>query len=267
MLKQKSVWGRAIGCALVLAGAVLASHSVMAQDKLVVGAYPSNPPWETRAPDGKYEGFEVDAVNEVGKRLNLPVELLPFDFQPLFAAVSSSRVDLAISSITITPERLKSLSFTQPYYDADAGVGTRLDSPVKKVADFKGKVVGYISGTTSEAWVKANEAPMGFSTKSYKSLQDMVLDLNAKRIDAALSDVPTLEYAFLKMKGLAVSDRMPGDLRYGLMMRKNHPLLEKINAVISAMKKDGTMAAIHKKHFGTEASPSSSTLKEFPLPH
>ncbi len=267
MLKKICAWGRAIGSALVLTGVVLSSPNVLAQDKLVVGAYPSNPPWETHTPDGKYVGFEVDVVNEVGKRLNLKVEFVPLDFQPLFAAVSSSRIDLAISSISITPERLKSLAFTQPYYDADAGVGTRLNSPVKKVADFKGRTVGYISGTTGEAWVKANETSMGFSTKSYKTLEDMVLDLNAERIDAALSDVPTLQYTFAKMKGLVVSDSMPSELRYGLMMRKNHPLLGKINAAISAMKKDGTMAAIHKKYFGVDASSSSSTLKEFPIPH
>ena len=266
MLKSIKSWLGAAAAVVVMAGAVVTAPTALAQDKLVVGSYPANPPWETRTPDGKFEGFEVDIINEIGKRLNIPVEILPFDFQPLFAAVSSSRVDVAISSITITPERLKSLSFTQPYYDADAGVGTRQDSAVKKISDFKGKSIGFISGTTSEAWVKANEGTMGFTTKSYKSLQDMVLDLNAQRVDAVLSDVPTLEYAFVKMKGLVVSDRIAGDQRYGLMTRKNHPLLEKMNAVISAMKKDGSMAAIHKKHFGTDAPANSSTMKEAVIP-
>jgi polar amino acid transport system substrate-binding protein len=266
MKNPLTTWIRALSAALVLATGVLSGTAALAQDKLVVASYPSNPPFETRTPDGQFEGFEVDIANEVGKRLKMPVEFLPFDFQPLFAAVSSSRADFAISSITITPERLKSLSFTQPYYDADAGVGTRKDSAVKKITDLKGKTVGYIAGTTSEAWVKANEGPLGFQSKSYKTLQDMVLDLNATRVDAVLSDVPTLEYTFLKTKGLAVSDRIPGDQRYGLMMRKNHPLLDKINAAISAMKKDGTLAALHKKHFGTDAPAASSTIKEFPIP-
>jgi polar amino acid transport system substrate-binding protein len=50
------------------------------------------------------------------------------------------------------------------------------------------------------------------------------------------------------------------------MMTKDHPLLEKINAALTEMKKDGTLAAIHKKWFGSDAPADSSTVKEAPLP-
>ena len=38
--------------------------------------------------------------------------------------MSSGRIDLAISSITITDERLKSQAFTQGYYDSDMALAT-----------------------------------------------------------------------------------------------------------------------------------------------
>ena len=50
------------------------------------------------------------------------------------------------------------------------------------------------------------------------------------------------------------------------MMTKDHPLLGKLNDALSAMKKDGTLAAIHKKWFGSDAPADSSTMKEMPLP-
>jgi polar amino acid transport system substrate-binding protein len=50
------------------------------------------------------------------------------------------------------------------------------------------------------------------------------------------------------------------------MMTKNHPMLAKVNDTISAMKKDGSMAAIHKKWFGTDAAPDSSTLAARAIP-
>ena len=40
-----------------------------------VGAYPANPPWEYKAADGHFEGFEVDVVNDVAKRLSTTRQL------------------------------------------------------------------------------------------------------------------------------------------------------------------------------------------------
>src|SRR3954453_19509551 len=88
-------------------------------DTLTVGAYPANPPWENKKEDGSFEGFEVDLVNEAAKRIGAAVNIQDLGFQALFAATSSGRIDMAISSITITDERLKNQAFTQGYYDSD----------------------------------------------------------------------------------------------------------------------------------------------------
>ncbi len=51
-------------------GAMLAGP-VLAQQKITVGAYPSNPPWEFKNEKGKFEGFEIDLIKEIGKRLGV----------------------------------------------------------------------------------------------------------------------------------------------------------------------------------------------------
>ena len=102
-----------------------------AADVLNVGAYPTNPPFEYKNESGTFEGFEVDIVNEAAKRIGMTTDIADLGFQALFAATTSKRIDVAISSITITPERLKSQSFTQPYYDSDMGIATKTDSPIK----------------------------------------------------------------------------------------------------------------------------------------
>lgn len=238
-----------------------------AADVLNVGSYPNNPPFEYKAESGNFEGFEVDIVTEAAKRAGLTVNIEGYDFQPLFAATSSGRIDVAISSITITKERLGSQSFTQPYYDSDMGVAARTDGAVKGLADLKDKVVGVLSGSTGEKWAKENQAAQGFSeVKGYNTQQEVLLDLAAGRVDGVVSDVPGMEYAFTKMKGLGVVERIKTGEQYGLMMTKDHPLLGKINDALTSMKKDGTMQAIHKKWFGTDAPADSSTAAEAPLP-
>lgn len=253
-----------VAAAVGFAGAPAAA---VAQDVLNVGSYPNNPPFEFKAESGNFEGFEVDIVTEAAKRAGMTVNIEGYDFQPLFAATSSGRIDAAISSITITQERLGSQSFTQPYYDSDMGIAAKVDGDVKTLADLKDKVVGVLSGSTGEKWSKENQEAQGFSeVKGYNTQQDVLLDLAAGRVDGVVSDVPGMEYAFTKMKGLAVVDRIKTGEQYGLMMTKDSPLLGKINDALTEMKKDGTMQEIHKKWFGTEAPADSSTVAEAPLP-
>ncbi|MCL4675947.1 MAG: transporter substrate-binding domain-containing protein, partial [Pararhodobacter sp.] len=90
----------------------LAALPVMAQDVLRVGSYPANPPWENRNADGAFEGFEVDIVTEIARRIGRTAEIEGYDFRALFVATASGRVDIVISSLTITDERLGSQSFT-----------------------------------------------------------------------------------------------------------------------------------------------------------
>ena len=133
------------------------------RETLEVGAYPANPPWENKKEDGTFEGFEVDLVNEIGKRIGAEMHIQDLGFQALFAATSSGRIDMAISSITITNERLESQSFTQGYYDSDMALATaKVDSGVTSLADMKGKPVGALSTSTGETWIKENTAKYGF---------------------------------------------------------------------------------------------------------
>src|SRR5689334_10703353 len=134
-----------LAAALGLAGTPMLAR---ADDVLNVGSYPSNVPFEYKTESGTFEGFEVDIVNDVAKRIGMTVNISDFGFQALFAATISKRIDVAISSITITPERLKSQSFTQPYFDSDMDIAARKDSAVKTLADVRGKIVGVLSGST-----------------------------------------------------------------------------------------------------------------------
>lgn len=238
-----------------------------AEGVLHVGSYPNNPPFEYKAESGDFEGFEVDIVKGAAERLGMTTEIVGMDFQPLFAATSSGRIDVAISSITITKERLGSQSFTQPYYDADMGIATRKDSPVKLLTDLKGKIAGVLSGSTGDKWSKDHQQEYGIAeVKGYNTQQELLLDLTAGRVDAAVSDIPGMQYAFKKMTDLEVREHIKTGEQYGLMMTKDSPLLEKVNGAISEMKKDGTMQQIHEKWFGVKALPDSAVITEAPLP-
>lgn len=260
MMRRIGLAGMIVGAALALTGPALA-------DKIVVGSYPANPPWEYKTNSGAFEGFEVDVANEVGKRLGMDVEFQDMGFQALFAATASGRIDFAISSISITNDRLKNQSFTQPYYDSDGALVGKDGSQVKALEDLKGKVIGVVAGTTGEAWAKENAEKLGIAeVKSYNSQENLLLEVQNGRIEGGAGELAGFQYAMTKMPGLKILVRIPTGERFALMAKKDHPLVGKANDAITEMKKDGTLAKIYKKWFGVDPEPGTSTVTPSDLP-
>jgi polar amino acid transport system substrate-binding protein len=253
----------------LLAAAALSMmvSSALADGKIVVGAYAANPPWEFQNEAGQFEGFEIDVATEAAKRVGMDVEFQPLGFQALFAATSSGRIDFAVSSISISNERLQTQSFTQPYYDSDGTIVGKEGSSVKSLEDLKGKVIGVVAATTGEAWAKENAEKLGIAeVKSYAAQQDLLLDVQNGRIEGGAGELAGFQYAIQKIPALKILVRIPTGERFAMMAKKDHELLPKVNDAISAMKADGTLSAIHKKWFGAEPDAGTSTVTAMPIP-
>lgn len=260
-MKITRILGAAAGMALALTTAVLA------QEPLKVGAYPANPPWETKTETGGFEGFEVDIVNEIARRMGTTAEISGMDFKALFVATASRRADIVISSLTITDERLGSQSFTQPYVQGALGIGVRQDSDLTGPEGLKDKTVGTVATSFGEAWLRDNQATLGYaSVKSYDSTANMLTDLQNGRIDAAVNDIVGMRHAFTQMQGLKVGGEVATGEQFAMMMPKGSEKLEQVNGIISEMKTDGTMAALHEKWLGVAPAPDSFTVTPMPIP-
>ncbi|CAE6901687.1 ABC transporter substrate-binding protein [Pseudomonas marincola] len=227
-----------------------------------VGANVGNVPWEFQDKKGDIVGFEVDVVKEVAKRAGKTVEFINIPFNGLFSAVQSNRVDIAISSITITPKRLESVAFAQPYYDSDQSLTALSTSKVKSLDDMNGKVVGVDTGSTGDMWVGTHKGEYKFADVSrYEGLSPAMLDLASGRIDGYISDIPALQYYIKDKPQYSVVARIPTGERYSLMHAKGWAMADEVNDIISKMKEDGTMGKFHQQWFGAEADKDSSTVK------
>ncbi|MEM6761703.1 MAG: ABC transporter substrate-binding protein [Pseudomonadota bacterium] len=234
---------------------------------LDVGAYPANPPWEVKQEDGTFVGFEVDLVNAVAEKLGVGVDFQDLGFQALFAATTSGRIDMAISSITITGERLQNQDFTQGYFDADLALGVREDSGVSTLADLKGEDVGVLSASTGEKWAQENNETYGFGNiRGYDAYTQMLLDAQNGRVAAVITDLPGMLFAFQQMEGMTTGETIPTGDRYGIMLGKGSEWTEKVNNAISELKEEGVLAEIHEKHFGVPPKPGTSTVTVMDLP-
>ncbi len=65
--------------------------------------------------DNELVGLDVEIVKRFGASQGREVQFLNMDFGALIAAVSSNKVDMIISGIFVTPERLLRIDFSDPY--------------------------------------------------------------------------------------------------------------------------------------------------------
>ncbi|MFT8246810.1 ABC transporter substrate-binding protein [Roseomonas sp. BN140053] len=260
---------RAIGRRTVLGTAAAAALAapLRAQTVLQLGSYPSNPPFEIKDERGQFDGLEIELVRLVAGKLGMTVQITDLGFQALFAATASRRIDLAVSSITVTPDRLRNQDFTQPYMDTDLALIAGPTSTLKGMDDLRGKVLGAIASSTGEIWIKANADRLGLATpKSYDTATAMFLDVSNGRVDGGVNDKAGSLYAFRTMRGMRVLATIPSGNQIAIMLPKGSPLTARINDAITELKRDGTVARLYEKWFGEPPAPGSSTVTPLPLP-
>ncbi len=235
---------------------------VAAAAELKVGANIGNVPWEFEDASGGDVGFEVDLVNEIGKRLGLTVSIVNIPFAGLFAAVQSGQIDAAVSSITITRTRLENVSFAQPYYDSDQALAVTVGSGLKGLRDLTGKTVGVDTGSTGDIWATRHQAEFKIAAiQRYEGLSPAMLDLAAGRIDGYISDIPALQYYIKDKPAYAVVERIPTGEQYSIMFARNAALADKVDAMITQLKQQGYIAALYQKWFGVKPEAATTTVK------
>ncbi len=233
---------------------------------LQVGANIGNVPWEFQDESGDYVGFEIDLVNAVAEKLGREVEFVNIPFQGLFSAVQSGRIDIATSSITITDERLESVTFAQPYYDSDQSLTVAADGPAGLEA-MSGKIIGVDTGSTGDMWATEHSEQFGFGSISrYEGLAPAMLDLAAGRIDGYISDIPALQYYAKDKPEIKVVQRILTGEQYSMMFAKDAPLAAEVNEVLTGLKQDGVIAGLHEKWFGAAPEATTSTVTVMDMP-
>jgi polar amino acid transport system substrate-binding protein len=259
MKKAKTVLGALFGFALAIG-------PVQAQE-FKLGANIGNVPWEFQNAKGDFIGFEIDLVNEIGRRLGHKIKIVNIPFNGLFAAVESGQIDMAVSSLTITRKRLESVSFAQPYYDSDQSLSVTAASGITSLAGMAGKSIGVDTGSTGDVWTTQNKEKYKLADiRRYEGLAPAMLDLAAGRIDGYVSDIPAVQYYVRDKPTYKVVARIPAGGQYSIMFARNSPLAVKADAEITKLKAEGFIAGLHKKWFGVAAEATTTTVKPAMMP-
>ncbi len=129
-------------------------QSASAIKPLVVGMDLSYPPFETIGADGRPSGVSVDLAIALGESLHRPVRIENIPFTGLIPSLLTGKIDLIVSSMTDTPERRKSIAFSDPYLSIGlaALAGKRAALASSSDLDHPGRTIAVRQGTTAQAW-------------------------------------------------------------------------------------------------------------------
>lgn len=230
-----------------------ADYALIQDGKLLVGSDCDYPPYIQLTPAGDPEGFEYDLMVAVGKKMGLEVEYIaPQSFDTLIAqAAAGGKMDVAVSSFTITPERSEQIDFSDSYFEegVDQAITVPADSAIASRADLAGKKVAAQSGTTGADWVKENLS--GSTLVPLTNITDAFAAMSAGSVDAAVNDLPTAERLIKdSFPGMKILESIATAEQYGIVVSKDNPgLTEALNGALAAVKADGEYDAIYKKWF------------------
>ena len=112
-----------------------AVKSLAPQGRLRVAINLGNPVLAQRDPaTGALGGASVTIANELGKRLNVPVDVTVFDAAgKVFEAITKGDLDVAF--MAVEPERAALIDFSQPYVLIEGAFLVRADGPFRAAAD------------------------------------------------------------------------------------------------------------------------------------
>lgn len=219
---------------------------------LKVATEPAFPPFESQGPDGNLVGFDIDLMNAIGEQAGMEVQFESLPFDGIIPALQSNTVDAAISGMTITEERAKTVDFSRPYIKAGLAIAVQEGTDnITSMADLENKKIAVQIGTTGAE--QAASIP-GAKLSTFDSAPLALQELVNGNVDAVINDAPvTLDaIASGNIKGLKVVGNLLTEEYYGIAMPKGSENVARVNDALAAMMDNGTYAEIYQKWFGTE---------------
>lgn len=239
---------------LVAMGAVAAQartfEEVRKEGKIVMATEGQYPPYNFFK-GSVLTGFEIELAEAVAKKWGVTIDWKALGFDALLAGLRHDRWDLVIAGHAITPERSRSVTFTEPHF-CGGGMVVARDAAINDLKDLPGKSVAVQTGTTFLD--EAKKVPGLKEIKNFPQDTDARSALMSGRADAWITDPAVARAAMvanpsagLRMVGLLFVER-----NAAVVAKGNTSLANAFSQTVRELQADGTYATLSKKYFGDD---------------
>lgn len=227
----------------------LMSGSALAE-KIRFSTSATNPPFESFDDHNQLSGFDIDLAKALCKRMQAECTFTNQAFDSLIPALKFRKSDAVISSLDITPERSKQVTFSDPYYENSASVVAK-KGLYSTFDDFRGKRIGVENGSTHQKFLQDKHPEI--KTVAYDSYLSAFTDLKNGRTEGVFGDTAAVHEYLKTNPQLGTAIRKVTDTDYfetglGIAVNRDNPaLILKINKALQEIKHDGTYNKIIDK--------------------
>lgn len=240
---------------------------IQANQKIVVGVSMDYPPYEYVDQNFVADGFDIAMIGELGKQLGLPMDVKNYAFEGLPGALDTGTIDIAISAISITPERALSYSFSDVYLTDTSAALTLPSSTIvigvpEQLAAYR---VGVQRGSVYETYLQRTLVNTGLMPASrlfsFITSDDALNALTQNQIDLFVLDQATAD-VYVQSNNLRLAGSGSTPQRYAVMMAEGTPVLvENINDALQRLRNTGQLGRLARKYLNMDPSaiPSGCT--------
>lgn len=114
-------------------------------------------PWAMRDAKGEFIGFEVEVAKKFAADNDWQLELVPTAWDGIIPALLANNFDVIIGGMSVTPKRLQTVNFTNPYSYATVGIAAnrKVAPDIKTLEDLNKSDVTLAArrGTNVAEWL------------------------------------------------------------------------------------------------------------------
>lgn len=218
------------------------------EDVLVVGTNAAFPPFEYvgGVSGDEIKGFDIEIAKQIAKDAGKTLKIENMKFDSLIVALNSGKIDMIASGMTITTERLKSVNFSQPYYEATQVVITqKQDDSIHSLSDLEAKHAAVQLGTTGDIMAKKYTGQVTAFNTGFEA----IMELNNGKVDLVLIDSEPAASYLEKNPDLKLVELKFDAEFYGFAISKKDPeLLQQVNSTLAKMKTNGQYDTLISQH-------------------
>lgn len=226
--------------------------AIKKRGKIVIGTAADYPPYKFSVKENgvsKRVGIDIDLGKQLAKDLGVKAEFKVMNFDSLLVALETHKVDVVIAAMSPTPERAKSVDFSQVYYgdNQDIVINKADQAKYKTLKDFDGRVIGAQNG--SEQYDLAKQQMKGAKLKGLDRVNNLIIALQSHKVDGVVMD-STRAKAFVanndQLKAINPHFKTSGQQGTAVAVAKDSPgLVAATNQTIAKLKKNNTFDRVY----------------------